>query len=80
MVPTFSGVMRKRSVSRIGGISWPEIRRAAASTANQAFSACEMATSNGALVETAVRLVRDVGRRPATVEEAREILSLGALR
>ncbi|MDI1481256.1 3-keto-5-aminohexanoate cleavage protein [Polyangium sp. y55x31] len=40
----------------------------------------EMAKSNGELVETAVRLVRDVGRRPATVEEAREILSLGAPR
>ena len=38
----------------------------------------EMAKSNGDLVEVAVRMVRDVGRRPATVEEAREILSLGA--
>jgi 3-keto-5-aminohexanoate cleavage enzyme len=38
----------------------------------------EMAKSNGDLVETAVRMVRDVGRRPATVEEARKILSLGA--
>lgn len=38
----------------------------------------DMAKSNGALVEVAVRLVRDVGRRPATVEEARRILSLGA--
>jgi 3-keto-5-aminohexanoate cleavage enzyme len=37
----------------------------------------EMAKSNGELVEVLVRLVRDVGRRPATVEEAREILSLG---
>ena len=37
----------------------------------------EMATSNAALVEVAARLTRDVGRRPATVEEAREILSLG---
>ena len=37
----------------------------------------EMAKSNGELVEVAVRLVRDVGRRPATVEEARKILSLG---
>jgi 3-keto-5-aminohexanoate cleavage enzyme len=36
----------------------------------------EMATSNGALVEVAVRLCRDIGRRPATVEEARKILSL----
>jgi len=37
----------------------------------------EMAKSNGDLVEVAVRLTRDVGRRPATVEEAREILGLG---
>jgi 3-keto-5-aminohexanoate cleavage enzyme len=37
----------------------------------------EMAKSNGELVEVAVRLTRDVGRRPATVEEARQILSLG---
>ncbi len=36
----------------------------------------EIAQSNGTLVETAVRMVRDVGRRPATVEEAREILPL----
>lgn len=35
-----------------------------------------MATSNGQLVETAVRMVRDVGRRPATVEEARRVLAL----
>jgi uncharacterized protein (DUF849 family) len=40
----------------------------------------EMAKSNGDLVEVAVRMVRDVGRRPATVDEAREILSLGAPR
>ena len=33
-----------------------------------------MAQSNGELVEVAARMVRDVGRRPATVEEAREIL------
>ncbi len=36
----------------------------------------EMAKSNGDMVETAVGLVRTVGRRPATVEEARQILSL----
>ncbi len=36
----------------------------------------EMATSNGAMVEVAVRMTRDVGRTPATVEEARKILSL----
>lgn len=35
-----------------------------------------MAKSNADLVEVAVRLCRDVGRRPATVEEARQILSL----
>jgi len=39
----------------------------------------EMAKSNGELVEVAVRMVRDVGRRPATIEETRQILSLGAL-
>ncbi|HSO00836.1 MAG TPA: 3-keto-5-aminohexanoate cleavage protein [Candidatus Nanopelagicales bacterium] len=38
----------------------------------------EMAKSNGELVEVAARMVRDVGRRPATVEEARQILGLGA--
>jgi 3-keto-5-aminohexanoate cleavage enzyme len=37
----------------------------------------EMAKSNGELVEVAVRMVRDVGRKPATVEEARKILALG---
>jgi uncharacterized protein (DUF849 family) len=37
----------------------------------------EMAKSNGELVEVAVRLTRDVGRRPATVEEARQILGVG---
>ncbi|HEY8072696.1 MAG TPA: 3-keto-5-aminohexanoate cleavage protein [Labilithrix sp.] len=36
----------------------------------------EMAKSNGELVEVAARIVRDVGRRPATVEEAKQILSL----
>jgi 3-keto-5-aminohexanoate cleavage enzyme len=35
-----------------------------------------MATSNGQLVEIAVRMVRDVGRQPATAEQAREILAL----
>jgi len=37
-----------------------------------------MAKSNGELVEVAVRMVRDTGRTPATVEQARQILSLGA--
>ena len=36
----------------------------------------EMATSNGDMVEVLARIVRDTGRRPATVEEARKILSL----
>ncbi len=36
----------------------------------------EMAASNGPMVETLVRMVRDVGRRPATVAEARTILGL----
>jgi 3-keto-5-aminohexanoate cleavage enzyme len=40
----------------------------------------EMAKSNGDLVEVAARMVRDVGRRPATVEEAKKILGLDALR
>jgi uncharacterized protein (DUF849 family) len=35
-----------------------------------------MARSNGELIEVAARLVRDVGRRPATVDEAKRILSL----
>lgn len=34
----------------------------------------EMAKSNGEMVEVAARLTRDVGRRPATVEEAKAIL------
>jgi 3-keto-5-aminohexanoate cleavage enzyme len=34
----------------------------------------EMAKSNGEMVEVAARLCRDVGRRPATVDEARQIL------
>lgn len=37
-----------------------------------------MAKSNGEMVEVLTRMVRDTGRRPATVEEARSILSLGA--
>jgi uncharacterized protein (DUF849 family) len=36
-----------------------------------------MASSNAALVEHAVRLVEGIGRRPATVAEARAILALG---
>lgn len=38
-----------------------------------------MAQNNGELVEVAVRMTRDVGREPATVEEARKILRLGEL-
>ena len=37
-----------------------------------------MAKSNGELVEVAARMVRDTGRKPATVEQAREILGLKA--
>ncbi|HEX9576541.1 MAG TPA: 3-keto-5-aminohexanoate cleavage protein [Myxococcales bacterium] len=36
----------------------------------------EMAKSNGDLVAKAVRMARDVGREPASVEEAREMLTL----
>jgi 3-keto-5-aminohexanoate cleavage enzyme len=36
----------------------------------------EMARSNGDLIETAARMVRDCGRKVASVDEAREILSL----
>ena len=36
----------------------------------------KVAQSNGELVEVAVRMTRDIGRRPATVEEARKILGL----
>jgi 3-keto-5-aminohexanoate cleavage enzyme len=35
-----------------------------------------MARSNGELIEVAARIVRDVGRKVATVDEAREILSI----
>jgi 3-keto-5-aminohexanoate cleavage enzyme len=35
-----------------------------------------MAKSNGELIERTARIVRDVGRRPATVEEAKVILGL----
>jgi uncharacterized protein (DUF849 family) len=37
-----------------------------------------MARSNGELVEVAVRMVRDTGRKVATVDQAREILALRA--
>jgi uncharacterized protein (DUF849 family) len=40
----------------------------------------EMAKSNGALIEVAARMVRDTGRRPATVEEAKAILGLDRIR
>ena len=36
----------------------------------------KMAASNGELVEKAVRMARDMGREPATVDEARRLLSL----
>ncbi len=38
----------------------------------------ERAKSNGELVEALVRIVRDVGREPATPEEARRIIGIGA--
>ena len=40
----------------------------------------EMAKSNGELVEVAVRMARDVGRKVATVEEAKKILQLDEVR
>lgn len=40
----------------------------------------EMAKSNGELVEVAARMVRDVGRKVATVEEAKKILQLDEVR
>ena len=40
----------------------------------------EMAKSNGELVEVAARMVRDVGRRPATVDEAKKILGLDQIK
>jgi len=36
----------------------------------------EMAQGNGPLVEKAVRMTRDIGREPATIEEARAILKV----
>lgn len=43
---------------------------------NLYLSQGELAPSNAALVERAVRIVSDVGRRPATPAEARELLGL----
>jgi uncharacterized protein (DUF849 family) len=37
----------------------------------------EMVKSNGELVAQAVKMARDVGREPATVDEAREALGIG---
>jgi uncharacterized protein (DUF849 family) len=39
----------------------------------------EMAKSNGDLVAKAVRMARDTGREPATVEQARKLLSLDSV-
>jgi 3-keto-5-aminohexanoate cleavage enzyme len=36
----------------------------------------ELAKSNAQLVERMVRIAREIGREPATVEEAKEILEL----
>jgi uncharacterized protein (DUF849 family) len=38
-----------------------------------------MAKSNGELVEKAARMARDIGREPANIEEARQILSVPAM-
>jgi 3-keto-5-aminohexanoate cleavage enzyme len=40
----------------------------------------QMARSNGELIEVAARMCRDVGRTPATVEQARKILSLDSFK
>ena len=40
----------------------------------------DMAKSNGELIEVATRIVRDVGRKVATVEQARQILSLDSFK
>ena len=40
----------------------------------------QMAKSNGEMAEVAVRMCRDVGRKPASVDEARRILALGDAR
>jgi uncharacterized protein (DUF849 family) len=40
----------------------------------------EPAKSNGELVEVAARMVRDTGRKPATVEQARQILGLDQIK
>jgi uncharacterized protein (DUF849 family) len=40
----------------------------------------EMAKSNGDLIEVAARMCRDVGRKPATVEQAREILGFDKIK
>jgi uncharacterized protein (DUF849 family) len=37
-----------------------------------------MARSNGELIAAARRLTEELGRRPATVEEARALLGIGA--
>mgnify|MGYP000954258651 CR=1 FL=1 len=37
----------------------------------------QMAKSNGELVEKAVRMARDVGREPASVDEAKQLLGIG---
>jgi uncharacterized protein (DUF849 family) len=40
----------------------------------------EMAKSNGELIEVCARMVRDFGRKPATVEQAKKILGLDQLK
>jgi uncharacterized protein (DUF849 family) len=39
-----------------------------------------MAQSNGQLVEVAARMVRDCGRKVATVDEAKQILGLDSFK
>jgi uncharacterized protein (DUF849 family) len=40
----------------------------------------EMARSNGELIAKARQMCEDAGRRPATVQEARDLLGVSALR
>jgi uncharacterized protein (DUF849 family) len=40
----------------------------------------QMAKSNGELIEVAARMCRDVGRTPATPEQAKQILGLDQLK
>ncbi|NBQ99691.1 MAG: hypothetical protein EBT97_04430 [Actinobacteria bacterium] len=59
--------MRQHSVHRAGDVGLED---------NIYLSQGDLAPSNAALVERAVRIIGDVGRRPATPNEARELLGL----